>query len=160
MSNNYQPLRPTKVRQKVSSAARPTGRATSGGGLGLRDHLQKVLHLLQLHVHVLQSQVKMGKIGRRNVTCKTCLWHVWCFWHVLKCRFLVLALLSYPKIVEEFCRFRWQHKASRCPFLVVDHPCIQATLRLWSVSSVLWDGTPCMWSTARGEVRINHPKLC
>lgn len=94
----------------------------------------------------------------------TCLWNVWCFWHVLKCRFLALALLSYPKIVEEFCGFRWQHKASRCPFLVVDHPCIQATLRLWSVSSVLWDGTPCMWSTARsqsaGEVRINHPKLC
>ena len=165
MSNNYQPLRPTKLRQKVSSAARrwardlrrwswspwpsPEGAPSSAAACPCPT-----------------EPGEDGKIGRRNVTC--ILWHVYEMYDVFDMYWNVdswpLALLSYPKIVEEFCGFRWQYKASRCPFLVVDHPCIQATLRLWSVSSVLWDGTPCMWSTARsqsaGEVRINHPKLC
>lgn len=64
----------------------------------------------------------------------TCLWHVWCFWHVLKCRFLALALLSYPKIVVPF--WWWTIHPSNAEALI----CL-----------IRPDGTPCgaLWSVSK-----------
>ena len=117
MSNNYQPLRPTKLRQKVSSAARrwardlrrwswspwpsPEGAPSSAAACPCPT-----------------EPGEDGKIGRRNVTC--ILWHVYemydvfdMYWNVDSWRWLCCLI---PRLLKNFAGSDGNIKRLGVPF--------------------------------------------